>query len=275
MRLRDCFVPFAALWGLAMTAHGFIPPIGVVLKEGFSQRKANSFELKLRHHLSGKWDGEIQELISCDRSECLVIWNGSGIEAVSGKISDTGFILGAGNIPSRTQAALRALLSFNGDSYQNQLLRSGFLSRELFNQYKQGFEPQGDPRTWNIKDNYLVQPGTSLQRTEQGPAYEFEGRKGCAVWLDVSTRVTRKLIWSNGDATASWKFERVASESQWGPMAHRIESEGNGFGKVESDVVSFKANTSHSKFREVWKRTYTGNLSQQTEQILSRFLAYR
>ncbi|MFM8270068.1 MAG: hypothetical protein ACKN9V_07750 [Pseudomonadota bacterium] len=191
----------------------FVPPLTAIFKANFDGRKSLPTETVFRHQIKLK-NGEniaLEEKLAEIGGKTYVVFRSPSYGDVAGTWSKGSYYFaGEKKVPSRSKAFLSFYSASNGDEFRDVLLDEKFLKRDQFNQYKSSFTPQGDPATWDLKENYVVQPNVYFSKTPQGPAIVAvgldENKMRRAVFFDKGTLLLSRIEWRDGDQETSWNF---------------------------------------------------------------------
>lgn len=209
------FFVISVIWGVFFSHSllAFVPPLTAILKAGFEGRKPVPSETIFRHQVILK-SGEaltIEEQFTEIGGRTYVIFKSSAYGEVAGNWSRGVYTFsGDKKISSRSSVWPKFWLSTNGDSFREQLIQEKFLKRDQFSQFKTSFAPKGDPASWDLKENYIVQPQVYFSRTPAGPAVVAvgteEGSSRRAVFFDKTSLGLSRLEWKESDQVTSWNF---------------------------------------------------------------------
>ncbi len=247
--LRFLFVIASSI--VVTTANAFFPPVSAMLKEVCSGRKNTSaIEVVLSHKVRLKPEGEgltVRERIIRDRGRVLFQWtfaDGNWGGSWNGKEYS---LTGGKSIASETKAFLRVLLAVIPDELQSVLVAEQFIRTDQLYQYKPGFNFEGDPATWNIKDNYLVPTDMSLKKSPLGIFYSvnglLDGKNRRSVYFERSLRGVARIEWQSESGTTAWNFSNFTSQPLGGYFPRVLTFESAGIAIVESVLESARALT--------------------------------
>ncbi|NBX93219.1 MAG: hypothetical protein EB078_08125 [Proteobacteria bacterium] len=192
---------------------GFVPPLTAVLKIGFEGRKAGSTETTFRHQITLK-SGEtitVDEQIAEIDGRTYIIFKSATFGDVAGTWNRGAYSFsGDKKISSRSSIWNRYWLTANGEDFREQLIQEKFLKRDQLLQLKPAFTPKGDPATWDLKENYIIQPQVYFARTPSGVSIVAVGQEDAtsrkAVFFDKASLVLSRLEWKDGEQTTAWNF---------------------------------------------------------------------
>jgi len=167
-------------------------------------------------------------------------------------------------------------------------MAEGFIRQDQLRQFKPGFNPEGDPQNWGVKDNYLRHPDIFLERLHPSPAGlgpiaiavvgvdESAMRK--TIDFDQKLRGVRRLEWREGTERNAWELDNFSSVTGLGLLPHHLT-----FQKGDTEVIS--ADLQHAialkgkglgEFQSAFKEaSHESNLSSETETTLNLLLSYR
>lgn len=233
---------------VASVAHPFIPPLTELLNDVFAGRKNNeAVELQFRHQVQVK-EGEfieVTEQFLGNRSGGLIQWAMNGQPPVYCDWNGKDYTFRNGKtVPSRTAAFIDYFLVEGGTEYQDRLLRERFLRRDQLLQYRPGYNPAGDPKTWDVKANYLLHDDIFLVKLPREFAVSVvgmsEGDQKRAFYLSRTGRGISRLEWVVGSETAAWDFGAFAATPGMGRMPRVLSLQINGMERVKSTLSSAK-----------------------------------
>jgi len=228
--------------------YGFIPPISEQLNDVFAGRKGNeALELTFRHQVQVK-EGEFVEVIETfigNRSGGLIQFQIGGQPAAYADWTGKEYVFRNGKtIPSRTAAFIDYFLADSGAEFQDRLLRERFLRRDQLLQFKPGYQPKGDPKTWETKDNYLNHDDISWQKGGKEFAVSVvgmnEGDQRRAFYIAKGGRGITRLEWIVGPEKASWDFSGFAATGGLGKLPRVFSLQINSMERVRSALSSAK-----------------------------------
>lgn len=278
-------IAYAILFGVSLVSHstlGHILPLGSMLSRVFEQKNVlRSFEITMRHRIQAK-GGElsIEERWLVDQGRSYFIWKGfeSPIRAVLEKSSYT---FGPGlSIPTRTHLVRLYLTTSSAEVFKNQMLSERFVRAEQFMVFKPTYEPGGDPKLWEVKNNYLPHPDISYRALAQGISVAVvgfsQGGSKRSIHFDSSFTGITRIEWVDPQAVAAWNFsdfENFPPSKRLYPK--RLWLEWNGNTLIRSELISLRpANQKTvSEFKNPLRNTE--GISPNTEESLKWLLSYR
>lgn len=209
----------------SLRAFSFVPPLASVFKMNFDGRKSLPTETVFRHQIQLK-SGEsmvIEEKLAEIGGKTYFIFRSPSYGDAAGTWTKGSYsFVGDKKIPSRSRSFLSFYTASNGDQFRDVLVEEKLVKRDQFNQYKSSFTPQGDPATWDLKENYVIQPQVYFSRTPQGPAIMAVGiqedKMRRAVFFDKSTLLLSRIEWRDGNQEVAWNFRgnrKVSGESNF------------------------------------------------------------
>jgi len=198
---------------LVFKASAFVPPLTSVFKVNFEGRKSQPTETVFRHQIQLK-SGEsiaVEERLAEIGGKIYVIFRSPSFGEVGGIFSKNFYsFTGDKKMLSRSRAFLSFYTASNADQFREVLIDERLLKRDQFTQYKTTFTPQGDPASWDLKENYVIQPDVYFSKTPQGPAIiavgSEEGKTRRAVFFDKGTLLLSRLEWREGNQETAWNF---------------------------------------------------------------------
>jgi hypothetical protein len=246
-------------WGIVAAAvlttsvNAFIPPVSEMLNDIFSGRKnLEAVELVFRHQVQVK-EGEfveVNETFTGTRNQGQISWEIAGQTPTQAEWNGKDYVLRGGKtIPSRTSVFIDYFMLDSGGDYQDRLLRERFIRRDQLLQFKPGYKPEGDPKTWDTKGNTLRHEDIGFKKVGRDSAIEIlglsEGDQRRAVYLATekkgNARVGKgvaKLEWGVGPEKAAWDFSAFSGFSGLGRLPRVFSLEINGTERVRSTLVS-------------------------------------
>ena len=231
---------------LSLSANAFFPQLQEQLSDVFTGRKlSDAVELDFRHQVPIR-EGEVVDVIERfigTRFNGLIRWQIPGQPEVTCEWTGKEYLFrGAKPIPSRTGVFIDYFLAPTGGEFLDRLLRERFVNREQLLQYKPGYLPVGDPKTWDTKNNILLHDDVFLVRSgkEFGIAYMGmnEGEQKRTVVVAKNGRGIQRLEWGVTGETAFWEFSGFTSQPILGRLPRTFALAVNGIERVRSTVVS-------------------------------------
>lgn len=235
------------LIAIATVARGFLPPVPSILKEIFESRKPfPAVEVVLRHRIVDRAGGatEIDERLVREGSRTYCLWRVAG-QSYGAIAERQSYVLShEKSIPTKSVLYRAYLLSHSAESFQNLLIAEGFLRPDQLYQFKPGFNPEGDPRTWEIKENYLRHDDIFLRRLPQGVGIAVVGSDNGAVKktiiFDPSLRGIFRWEWNEGGQIVAWKVLEF-TKTKSGDFPRKMTLEVSGVDVVTTEVSEFRA----------------------------------
>lgn len=279
------FISFLLVFSLKAAA--FIPPISAVLKEIFDGRKfSEGTELTLNHRVltnNGEWS-EVEEKILLENRGMKFIWKTIAPEAFfSGQLEKRTYSLaGDKKIPSRSLLFLKNYSAGSAMEFRDALVGEKFLRWDQMKQFKEGFEPQGDPQTWNVKSQYLEQEAISLALLPTGPSIAVvgfqDGNSRKTVYFDKGLLGIKKFDWLEGKESISWNFDQfsVAVNESLFPKKANFTKDGRDI--IQSELMGIRQLSKRQsvEWMKTWqKANKTINNSPVSEDTLRTLLSFR
>lgn len=268
------------------SAFAFIPPLTSIVKEVFGERRAQiGVEAHLKHRVVvGGQTVEIEERIVRDSSGAYFLWKIPGNGPIAAMHEKQGYALSKERVlPSRSTVFWKYLVESSEDSVRDALLAERFVRRDQFYQYKPGFNPSGDPSTWNVKENYVRHDDIYRERLPGGlsivvKGYQ-EGSTSRTVFFDDKLRGMTRLEWKDGDVVASWSFSGF-TKSIWdkGLLPKHASLDVNGTNAITTEIVSVRTLKDRTLFdaKSAWKAAAKAiNVNSNVEPALKILVSYR
>ncbi len=231
---------------LALPANAFVPPVSELLQDVFAGRKAGEgLELVFRHLVQVR-EGtfvEVVETFTGNRQGGVIQWQIPGQAPVYSEWNTREYnFKGGKSIPSRTSAFIDYFLDQGSNEYLDRLLRERFIRRDQLIQFKPGYKPEGDPKTWETKDSYLHHDDIYLSKVGN----EFtvavvgmkEGEQKRAFYVNRQGRGIARIEWGVGTEKALWDFSAFQSAGSAGRLPRVFSLTINGLERVKSTVAS-------------------------------------
>lgn len=284
MRILKLWFWASAVFLLSPIAEAFLPPVVDILREVTSGRKPGPVELVLRHRISVKGAGvvEVDERILRDRNQFYFIWAGASLgQSLSASWAQDKYQMGNTSFPSRSIAMVAALSARGPEDLRDSLISEQFIQREHLYQFKPGYNPSGDPVTWETRENYLRHPEIFLKKLSSGVAIAIgsanEGNETKAVCFDKGLKGLRRFEWQVNQQTFAWNFEGFAPFAAGGLYPRRLSFESNGVEVIQSELTAVRAATARtlSDFKTAWRQAQKGEVTPAAEGILKLLLSYR
>lgn len=225
------------------TVCAFIPPISQMVGDLFEGRKAQQFELLLQHSIQEEGSPfEIAERIVVNKGRIYFLFTKASEGSVAGEWEDSAYQLHPSKrwVPE-TPLLLQFLVARSADHFRNALVENRFVRREFWDQYRQGFDPQGDPSTWDIKSNYLKHNEIYLQRGSRGVAIAVNGEqeKEKQIHFLFEGRGISRIQWKSSQAVA-WELGDYRSYKNGGLYPTSLELFLDGKSKVKTNLGQWK-----------------------------------
>ena len=277
---------------LAPSAFGFIPPLPSLMKEVLGDRKAQvGVEATLKHRVivAPNQIVDIEERIVRDSSGVYFLWRIPGNAPIAAMHEKQGYALSKERVyPSRSTIFWKYLVDSSEDAVRDSLLTERFVRRDQFYQYKQGFNPTGDPSTWNLKENYVRHDDIYREKLPSGVAiavkgYE-EGNTARIVYFEDRLRDNRsrglsRLEWRDADVVAAWSFSGFGKsiwENSYLPKHAQLDV--NNSNVITTEIVSVRALKDRALFdaKSAWKAAAKSiNVNSNVEPALKILVSYR
>lgn len=246
-------MPFSLLWifffGFLLRSSlllAFIPPPYQMVREVLEGRKAGTSELWIRHRFELQ-QGEIFELEEQwvgDTQKGVGLWKLPAGAFIGGVVLEKKNYVWSGGerrTPLKSLLPLKYLLASSPEDLLGSMVGEHFLTREQLQQYKPGFNPSGDPQTWDVKSNYFKQDGLSLRRAKGVPSYFVtsaeEGAPQRGIYFDKELAGIRRIEWKEGKDTVAWNFDFFSKLQSSGTFPKRMSFEKNGVEVIVSELL--------------------------------------
>ena len=228
----------------SQVSHAYIPPVPIMLKEIFADRKpGTAFEVVFTHQVKLAVDSDaivIQERIVREKSRYTIFW-----KLVSDDRTVPAYWTGKEyrlpdkkTFPSDTKLFMRVFLAMGFEELQSALLNEKFLNKGQLVPFKTGYSFEGDPNLWNLKDNYVFHPDISVKRTPNGPAFAVtgfeEGKSRRTFYIDRTVRGMHRLEWETESGITAWNFGSYGPQALGGLLPKKFTFESASFTLVES-----------------------------------------
>ncbi len=240
---------FIVFFLLVFKVNAFIPPVSSVLKEIFDSRKfGDGLELIFVHQVAnsnGEWL-EIEERILSDRRGIKFIWKPALASTwVSGSLDKRTYFVGNDKrINSRSLLFLKNFISSSAIEFRDALINEKFLRWEQLKQFKDEFEPQGDPQTWDVKSNYLAHDSISLVLLAIGPTIAIVGSQDPnskrTIYLDKGLLGVKKIEWLEEGKNLSWNFDQLTLNLKDSFFSRRSALNLDGKDIIQSELVAIR-----------------------------------
>jgi hypothetical protein len=257
---------------LSLTARAFIPPLPSILKEVFDARKSGiAAEIYLKHRIEVRPQEfvELEERVLRERNETLFIWRQVGQSAVTAARweGQNYFFAKDRQAPIGSELPIGYLVTDSADWFRDQMTAEQFIRRDQLYQFKPGFMPQGDPQTWNLKENYLRHEDIFLARLPAGIAIAVQGLSeptaSHTVFFDQALKGILRFEWKQGDQVAAWDFDQFSGKASDGFLPRRLRFERNGTVMVQSELVGSRKLKDKQlyEFKNTWKQAMSRGYS--------------
>jgi hypothetical protein len=276
-----------ALLLISFNAVAFIPPVSSVLKEIFDSRKfAEGVEIVFNHQVlspNGEWS-EIEERILADNRGIKFLWKpaGSGL-LVSGQLDKRVYSIGSDKkVNARSLLFLKNFTAASSIEFRDALINERFLKWEQMKQFKEGFELQGEPQSWDIKSNYLQQDSVSLVLLPSGPTIALVGYQDPTskktIYFDKGLAGVKKIEWIEGSENLSWSFDQfsIGLKDSYFPRKSALAKDGRDI--IQSEVVALKSLNKRqaADWYQLWQKANKSLASAPTsEESLRSLLSFR
>jgi len=264
--------------------HAFLPPVNEMLRGVTEGRKNVPVELVVKHRIAVRGSGtiELEERIFDENRKTLFIWSGGAFgTGVGGTLENTTYRTQGQEFPTKSVALIRYLTASGAEELRDGLIAERMIRRDQLAQFKPGFSPEGDPQTWNVKENYLIHPDIFLRRLENGIAIAVvgseEGDERRTVLFDKGLKGIRKLEWKEAEGIQSWNCEGFTPFGAAGNYPRRLFFENNGSEVIQSDILAVRVLNAKSAgdFKNSYRQAEKASLSNNGEGILKLLLSYR
>jgi hypothetical protein len=276
-----------ALVFISFNAGAFIPPVSAVLKEIFDSRKfGEGEEIVFNHQVlssNGEW-AEIEERILSDNRGLKFLWKPvSSSLWVSGQLDKRVYSIGGDKkINARSLLFLRYFTAGSAIEFRDALINERFLKWDQMKQFKEGFELQGEPQTWDIKSNYLPQDSISLVLLPNGPSISVVGYQDPTskktIYFDKGLAGVKKLEWIEGSESLSWIFEQLSLnlKDSYFPRRSSLVKDGRDIIQSELLVVKSLNKRQVADWYQFWQKANKPLASAPiSEESLRSLLSYR
>ncbi len=266
---------------------GFIPPITSMFREIFDDRKiSDGTEFGFVHRvLTSSGDmSEVEERVLLDRRGVKFLWK-SGTQGswLSGQLEKRTYNVGTDKkIPSRSLLFLKYYIASNAAEFRDALINERFLKWDQLKQYKDGFELQGEPQTWDIKSNYLQQDSIFLALLPSGPSIAVVGYQDSnsrrIVYFDKVSSGLKQLQWVDPSENLVWIFESstLNYKDALFPKVATLIKEGKEVVQSELAVIRQLNKRQLTEWGSLWQRSSkTLSNSPSGDENLRVLLGYR
>lgn len=266
---------------------GFIPPIVSVLKDSFDNRKlSDGVEFSFSHQVanSNNESFNIEERILLDSRGLKFLWRVAGQgQWIPGRLEKRNYILGGTQkVNARSLLFVKYFTARNAIEFRDALVNERFLQWEQLKQFKEGFELQGDPQTWDIKGNYLQHDTISLFLLPTGPSIAVVGYQDNStkrvVYFDKNSLSLKKLDWFSGGEALGWNFGSNMVEFKGALFSKTANLNRGNAELISSDLIGIKQLNKRQlqDWLQLWNKTsnYRNEIA-SGEENLRTFLTNR
>ncbi|NBY18921.1 hypothetical protein EBQ74_01410 [bacterium] len=233
----------------ALNAHGFIPPVSSVLKQIFDSRKTGEIlEYVFVHQVgnaAGGWS-QVEERFILEPKGLKFLWKPLNSELfLSGVLEKRTYTVGTDKkIPARSLLFLKNFTAVSAFEFRDALINEKFLKWDQLKQFKDGFDPQGDPQSWDIKGNYLTHDSISLVLLPSGPSisvvgYQDQNSKR-TVYFDKAGVGVSKIEWLDSSEVTSWTFDKLTLNLKEATFPKRATFIRGGRELIQSELVTVR-----------------------------------
>lgn len=267
------------------TCFAFIPPVTTLVNDLFDGRKSNQFEISLEHTLieedNSNWPAE--ERIVYSHGKILDYWKlPNGVNAAAVWKNQIYEFSKDNKITSQTAVVLKYLLGRSGDEFLSLLVRENFVRSDQLNQYKQGFDPSGDPQTWDVKENYLRHSDIFLGRVGNTITFAVvgaaDGQNQKSIHFDKSAKGIDRIEWKTGAQVVAWNFSNFNFYKAGGNYPTQMAFEVNGVPKITSRLLNWRGLNAKTfrEFQSLWSSAAkVSQLDTSVQTHLAFLLGYR
>lgn len=272
---------------IGVNAFGFIPPITAILREIYDSRKIlDGTEIVFNHQVvtvEGNW-AEIEEKIYIDKKGLRFLWKPAPSNTViSGWLDKRTYVLGNDKkIGSRSLLFLKNFTSSSAVEFRDGLINERFLKWDQLKQFKDGFELQGEPQTWDIKNNYLEHDSISLVLLATGPSIAVIGfsevNNKRIAYFDKALQGLSKLEWVDGSSNLNWNFEGFSVSLKESLFPKRAVFQKDGREIIQSELIAVRPLNKRqaAEWLQIWQKANkvaVNNL--QSEDVIKNLLSER
>lgn len=263
----------------------FVPPVGSVIKEIFDVRKPGVIiELTYKHtvELSQGNAVTVDESLLYSGGKAYFLWKSPNHVPVYGVQERKSYIVGSDKkMNARSFLYSKYLASPSAEDFKEQLISEQFIRRDQLLQYKPGFSFEGDPDSWQVRENYVKHPDVNFKRIGSLVTIAVLGMDGKdnqrTVYFDSKFQGVRKLEWKEGNNVSSWSFSDF-NKYQDGIFPKSMRFEQNGTELVSSEVIQVRGlrDKAFQNTLKAWQKSGAKNSSSgQLEEALKVLLSYR
>ena len=219
-----------------------------------------------------------------DRKGIKFLWKPlSASVFVSGQWDKRTYFLGnEKKIVGRSQLFLKNYISGSALEFRDALINEKFLRWEQLKQFKDGFELQGDPQTWDIKNNYLQQDSISLVLLPSGPSIAVVGlsepTSKRVIYFDKGLLGIRKIEWMDGNENLSWNFDSftMSLKDSYFPKRASLVKDGREIIQTELGTVRALNKKQNGEWLQAWQKASKTILNNPSaEEALRNLLSHR
>lgn len=263
---------------------GFVPPLAFIIKANFDGRKGLPVESVFKHQIVLQ-TGEtftVEERLAEIGGKIYLIFKSSNYGEVGCVWSKGSYGFSSDKKLVGRSRAFNYFFTMNKpDSYREVLIGEQFLKRDFFTQYKSPFIPQGDPASWDMKENYVIHPEINFSRTPAGPAITAIGFEQSGVRKSVSfekeSLLLDRLEWKEGTQITSWNFQSFKKFAGDGWFPTEISFNADNKVVVTSSLISrqYLKDQSSKQWLTKFSSASKSALSSNFEEGLKVLLEYR
>lgn len=289
------FIMRQSIWTLALimllssSADAFIPPVPSILKEVFGERGGPSgveAHFKYKVTLRPGEVVEVDEKIIRESGNVYFLWKIPAYQAapVAARYEKQAYwVSKERNFATRSTVFWKYFIAGSDDEIRDALLAERFIRRDQFYQYKPGFNPSGDPQTWNLKENVLRHDDIYLSRLPSSVSIAIrgyqEGNTSRVVYFDQNLKAMTRLEWQDNENVAAWNFEGTL-KSAWDKVLvpKRSSLEVNRAVLIQGETVLVRALKDRALFesKAAWNNAAKAvSVPPNVEAVLKLLVSYR
>jgi len=257
---------------IATSVFSFIPPIPTILEEMFAGRERfSALTISYRLQEDGSEVEFEEQFVRREDKLWVSQFRFAGKTVVALRNRD-GYRFAQEKISSRS-AVVPIYLLGSAEELLQALLAERFMRRDQLVQFRAPYDPQGDPRTWPVRENFVLHPDISFQRSGSGVAAVVKGvaQEGeRELHFDPKRRGLMKVVW-RGPKTVSWSFESFEEKAGLYPSSLSFS---DGQQIVHGRIIQVRP----LKTREVSAfkgMAPSGEIPSSLRDLLTNLLAYR
>ena len=225
----------------------FTPPLTVLLKDIASGKKGTAFELSFTHRIrtdASEQPTVLIERLIRDNRQVRVHWSDTqAAHTVSAEWNGKQYTIpNHPSIASHSKALLQAILATNPDELIGTLRTEQFIRSDQLIQYKPGFEFDGDPNYWRLRENYIIHPDIVLKRLGNEIAYSVVGYDGGkekrVLFIDHAVRGIARIEWESESGVTAWNLFSYVPHSELGYVPGKMSFETANTVLIESELNS-------------------------------------